>query len=764
MNSKKYMLILLLVNIVLFSSGFSNSNKKAQWLINKSCQNRSNSWVAFKKQFEIKEGFNKATLNIAVDSKYWLWVNDKMVVFEGGLKRGPSPKDTYYDEIDLFKNLNKGKNTISVLVWYFGKDGFSHNSSGKAGLLCELFLDKTLSLVTDESWRSVWHTAYVRNETGAQPNYRLPESNIVFDARRDIDGWYKSDSKVRMGGTMSAGTKGCAPWNKLIKRPIPQWKNYGFKKYNNSLKFPFISDGKKIVCKLPYNCHVTPYLKVKSKAGVKIDIRTDNYKGGGPENLRTEYITKDGVQEYESFGWISGHEMIYDIPEGVEVLDLQYRETGYNTEFVGEFECNDDYLNKLWIKSRRTLYITMRDTYMDCPERERAQWWGDAVNEIGESFYALCPKSHLLAKKGILELMNWQKPDNSIFSPVPAGNYNSELPMQMLNSVGYYGFWNYYLNTGDIETIKEVLPRVRKYLDLWKIKENGLVTERRGGWTWGDWGIHKDMSVLFNTWYYLACKGYALMAKATGKPSEKEWAENNMKTIKESFNKTFWTGREYRSPGYTGETDDRANAMAVVAGLAKPNQYPLIKKVLEKQMYASPYMEKYVMEALFKMGYEKFALKRMKKLYKEMTNSHLTTLWEGWGIGHKGFGGGTYNHAWSGGPLTIFSQYLVGVSPSKVGYEEVSIHPQMADIKQAKLVMESVKGKISVENKVNTKKFTQTIELPESVSLKLYKPRNAKKIKKLLINGKSNRKLLKSLKKKGSFNLKGGKYNIVYKY
>ena len=24
-------------------------------------------------------------------------------------------------------------------------------------------------------------------------------------------------------------------------------------------------------------------------------------------------------------------------------------------------------------KSRRTLYVTMRDTYMDCPERERAQ-------------------------------------------------------------------------------------------------------------------------------------------------------------------------------------------------------------------------------------------------------------------------------------------------------------------------------------------------------------------------------------------------------
>ena len=39
----------------------------------------------------------------------------------------------------------------------------------------------------------------------------------------------------------------------------------------------------------------------------------------------------------------------------------------------------------MWEKSQRTLYITMRDTYMDCPDRERAQWWGDEVNESGEA-------------------------------------------------------------------------------------------------------------------------------------------------------------------------------------------------------------------------------------------------------------------------------------------------------------------------------------------------------------------------------------------
>lgn len=97
---------------------------------------------------------------------------------------------------------------------------------------------------------------------------------------------------------------------------------------------------------------------------------------------------------------MNGHEMQYILPEGVKVLDVKFRETGYDTEFTGSFSCNDPFMNELWKRSARTLYITMRDSYMDCPDRERAQWWGDEVNELGEAFYALSPSSHKLALKG----------------------------------------------------------------------------------------------------------------------------------------------------------------------------------------------------------------------------------------------------------------------------------------------------------------------------------------------------------------------------
>ncbi len=95
---------------------------------------------------------------------------------------------------------------------------------------------------------------------------------------------------------------------------------------------------------------------------------------------------------------------------------MKYRETGYNTDLAGSFHCDDPFYDELWQRSARTLYITMRDNYMDCPDRERAQWWGDEVNELGEAFYALSPSGQKLAVKGIHELMNWQREDGTLYA------------------------------------------------------------------------------------------------------------------------------------------------------------------------------------------------------------------------------------------------------------------------------------------------------------------------------------------------------------
>lgn len=697
-------------------------------------QKIANQWSCFRTVIDLESRPGHATARIACDSKYWLWINGELAVFEGQLKRGPTPDDTYFDRIDLSPYLKRGQNTIAVLVWYFGKHGFSHKSSGKPGLLFDATIDGQ-PLLSDREWKAVIHPSF--GDTGEpHPNYRLPESNIRFDARNELTGWNKpgfDDSS--WPNAIEHGQPPCAPWNDLVLRPIPQWKDDGLKDYVNANAIPKVSNGETIKLKLPYNAQITPYLKVEAPAGQLIDIRMDNYRGGKPPNVRAEYITREGVQEYENLGWMNGHEVHYTLPAGIRILDLKYRETGYNTEVTGTFECDDDFLNRYRQKAVRTLYITMRDTYYDCPDRERAQWWGDVVNQIGQSFYALDTRAAALSRKGILELIRWQRDDDTIFSPIPSGNWNKELPMQMLNSVGYYGFWTYYLYTGDIDTIRTVYPGVKRYLSVWKLGEDGLVVPRKGGWTWGDWGRNKDMPILYNGWYYLALKGQLNMARALGEVGDLPDITAKMRTIEENFNKTFWTGKVYRSPGYEGETDDRAHALAVVSGLAQPEQYPAIREVFQTEAHSSAYMEKYVAEALYQMRFEDDAIARTKKRFKSMVEHHHTTLWEDWEIG--GSGGGTINHSWSGGALTLLSQYGAGVAPIEPGYARYHVLPQMGPLKMIRTTVPTVKGDIQLELQREVDTFSVDLTSPEGSMAIVGIPHTANQQTHIKVNGKT---------------------------
>ena len=671
-----------------------------------------NQWTAFRKEFDLKKKPKNALARIAVDSKYWLWVNGQLVVREGGLKRGPTPTDTFFDEVELAPYLKAGRNTVAVLVWYFGKEGFSHKSSGKSGFLFDLAV-VGLKVSSDATWRARLHPSF-GDTTAPHPNYRLPESNIRFDAGADLIDWEKpgfADQSWPLATEL--GVPDCVPWNRLVKRPVPFWKDYGLKPYSNAAELPAVSTGQLIAAKLPYNAQVTPYLKIEAKAGQVIKVQMDNYRGGGPENVRAEYVTRDGVQEFECYAWMNGHAVHYEIPAGIKILGLQYRESGFDTEFTGTFQCDDDFLNRLRIKAVRTLYITMRDTYMDCPDRERALWWGDAVNELGETFYAFDRRSDQLTRKCIFDLIAWQKKDGVLYAPVPAGNWTKDLTMQMLASVGRPGFWTYGLYSGDLETLKAVYPGVKRYLEIWDMQADGLVVPRRGGWEWGDWGKNIDMTILYNAWYHLGLQGMRNMAVALHHVADLPWIDARLQSIEAAFNKTFWTGKEYRSPAYKGLTDDRAQALAVVAGLAKPDQYPALLEVFKAQAHASPYMEKYVLESLCIMNEPAFAQERIKTRYQEMVDHPMiTTLWEGWGIGAKGFGGGTINHAWSGGPLTIMSQYFAGIAPTSVGFATYSVLPQLGTLKKIDAHVVSPNGDIAVQVEKTAAVFTLNLTSP----------------------------------------------------
>ena len=697
---------------------------QSKWIGSEHCQSTPNTWLCFRKTVHLPGVPGEMIANIAVDSKYWLWINGKMVVFEGGLKRGPAPGATYYDQVDIAPYLEKGENTIALLVWHFGKNGFSHVNSGTAALLfCAQ--GANLSIVSDKSWQCSVYRAY-QNTEAPFPNYRLSESNIRFDARKELAGWNMPDFSELAVASIEIVAPNEMPFGKLVARPIPMWKNGGLTDYPEVVKN---EKGDTIRCRLRYNCQITPYLHVKAPAGLVVGMLTDNYTGGSANNVRAEYITREGEQEYESFGWMNGHEVLYVVPAGVEVLGVKYRETGYNADMKGSFACDDDFYNELWKRSARTLYITMRDNYMDCPDRERAQWWGDEVNELGEAFYVLDPRGWQLAAKGIYELMNWQRPDGVIASPVPSLNWCKELPLQMLASVGWYGFYTQAFYSDDYSFVPHIYDGLKKYLhEVWQVDGQGMPVVRQGDWSWGDWGTDVDMEVLTTCWYYLALKAEKEFALHLRKLYDANQIGEMMKRISAAFDARYWNGKAYRSKLHNGETDDRAQAMAVVSGLAPAGRYKALLKVFKKEYHASPYMEKYVMEALFMMGEPEFALKRMRDRYAKMMSYPYTTLFEGWGIGAEGFGGGTINHAWSGGLLTILSQKLCGIEPLAPGFKQFRVAPQLGSLNKASAVVPTLYGDIRVDIRQQDHKLGIQVVVPQGTTAVVALPGSKEKV------------------------------------
>jgi hypothetical protein len=157
--------------------------------------------------------------------------------------------------------------------------------------------------------------------------------------------------------------------------------------------------------------------------------------------------------------------------------------------------------------------------------------------------------------------------------------------------------------------------------------------------------------------------------------------------------------------------------MAVLAGFVPQERYPAMRKFFKHNFQASTYMEKYVLEALCKMGYYEDALARMEKRFGEMVAAPYTTLWEGWeytgarGMKYKS-GNGTYNHAWSGGGLIVLSQYIAGIEPVEPAFRLFSVEPNLAKLNFVESVVPTQWGNISLHAKKIEQELHISLDVP----------------------------------------------------
>lgn len=762
LNSKKR-IFLFLVILLTASISFAKEPPNwdgAKWIWQKE-DGPSNTWMSFRKTISVEDVPEKIEAFIAVDSKFWLWVNGEMVIFEGGLSRGPSqagdwnrkekitPTNSWYESVNIQPYLKKGQNTIAILVWYWGRETHkgTHIDSGKGGLLFSAQIGNQ-KLVSDKSWKAIQHLAY--DNTIPPASKSLVQYPVQFNAQKATkdwsqNAWYTSNfDDTNWPVAIEKGSAGVAPWYNLEPNNVPHLVNHGLENYENQddLQFPFISQGKIIKAKLPFNKQVTPYLEVEAEAGDTIFITTDNRLN----KITATYITKAGSQRFESFSWMNGNEIRYTIPEGVKVKSLKYRWMSVG-EMVGEFEINDQFYNRLWEMGNNTLFVCARDNFMDCPDRERALWIGDVADQVGYLFYSMDDAGRQLLKKAILQTTAFS--ENGVIGALGPLRVR-ELVAQSLQFISQ-GIWPYYLNTGDEETLEKAYPFVYDYLTLFPMQENGLpeyrIKKSPDAWDWVDWGVKEtaDKEPIQMAFYYLALDKAKEMAEVLGEEAHVKWYTERMKTMKPAFEKTYWKDGFYSS-NKEQLKDDRANAIAIVSGIANSEYYnQIVDNVLIPNRFSSPHFEWLVEEAMCIAGRYEASLARMKDQYQsQVDKKEMSTLYE---MFPKG---GSYNHAWNGSNK-ILSKYIAGVEPTNLAWSEYQIMPNLVHFKQLKKVIPTVKGNINIEINKTESSYQLQLTSPEHTTSLIGIPKTGKEIKEVSVNGKivwkkgKNKKSVKGL-------------------
>lgn len=604
----------------------------------------------------------RVELLVGCETKYWLFVNQRLAVLDGGLFRESLRGCGYFDRVDITEFLNDGHNEIAVHVLYYGNGGRNNSRCERAGLI--LFCE-SLGIYSDEGTPCYIDSAYYTPQN-EKTSYLYGGDHTAYNALvREFSFCPKNAGCVK---SAVLGEYGDKPWGELLERPIP------LPRFGERIPCEAVRNGAVYTVKLPYAMQFSPYIKVSSKGGEVIDIRSDRYAvNGGPGDFRqyyghrAEYICKEGEQEFEMLDWIFGESIVFTVPEGVQVLELGYRESEYDSRVTTSFECDDADVNLLFSKCVRTLRVCMRENYMDCPDRERGQWIGDVSVQAPQVVRLLDANGLLLLRKAICDFINLRKGD-CLMGNVPGDN-SSELPSQSLNAISEWGMISaYYKATDDISVLELAFEPAVKYLMLWETDEDGVVLPRKGMWEWYDHLYNADGEVLNICWYYSALRFASFMAEKLENRAYDEFLRLRTEAIESNFTKRYWKEKQ----GYfaSGDfVDDRANAMAVLSGLCSIEKYPRVRYLLMSVFNSTTYMENYVLIALCEMGYKSDAFRRMMCRYQPLIKNENSTLWEDF------FHLGTRNHAWSGGAATVLLRYFAGICDDLTLEEPEDIFP-----------------------------------------------------------------------------------------
>lgn len=373
------------------------------------------------------------------------------------------------------------------------------------------------------------------------------------------------------------------------------------------------------------------------------------------------------------------------------------------------FECNDMTLNKIWDVSEESFRLCSDMFFIDGVKRDRWIWSGDAFQCYLINQYLFFDED--LNKRTIVALRG-----------------RDNIKQHINTIIDYSILWiisieNHYLMTQD----KVFLQRIyRKMVSMMEYLENqtdghGFIYGRNDDWVFIDWAdidkegtISAEQLLLLKAYHVMINCGKVLGINTTKYLKKSEILSNNI-------DKYFWDEElgAYIDCYESGKKNvtRHANIFAILFNLVCNDKKNKIfnNVLLNKKIpqITTPYFKFFELDALCKLGQLEQVYQNIVSYWGGMLELGAVTFWEEFNpeqkdkVHYSMYGdpyGKSLCHAWGASPIYLLGRYFLGLYPTKPGYEEYVIEPNLALFKVLNCTL-PVKGGIVTFN-LDNKKLT----------------------------------------------------------
>jgi alpha-L-rhamnosidase len=652
-------------------------------------------------------------------------------------------KRALYVTYDVTSALQQGKNAIGVIlgngwynvqtlaVWDFHKAPWRAAPKLYVQLRVEYADGYTETLVTDRQWKASTGPIVFDSIYGGE----------TYDARLEKPGWDTAEFND-MGWVGAQEVE--RPQGKLVAQMMPPIKA------DQVIKPVWVSEPKPGVFVFDMGQNFAGYaeLSVRGPAGTKVVMKyserihtdgtidraeieqhvmrmgtnqlyqTDTYilKGGAPETWHSRFV-------YHGFQYVE----VTGFP-GIPTLDnLRGVFLHSAVPAVGEFECSNPLLNRIWRAARWSYLSNLQGIPTDCPHREKNGWTGDAHLAAEQGLLNFAPAP--IYAKWINDLGDEQRPTGELPGIVPTSGWGYKWGNGPAWDSAFLLIPLYlYEYCGDTQVLRDHYDGMKRYVDYLTSKaKDGIVDIGLN-----DWAPYKTTTpadITSTAYYYRDARIVALVASLLDNEAHTVQYAELAASIKQAFNRTFY----HPETGLYGNSSQTSLSCALYQGLADADVRPrvlsnLVANVEQRQGHIDTGIlgAKYLMNALLENG-------RADVAYRIATQNDLpswgwwieqgaTTLWEDWQ------GGGSRNHIMFGDISAWFYKALAGINPDPAapGFKHFVVQPNVVGgLTSAKANYNSSRGPIVSDWKTDKNGLHFTVTIPANTTATVSLPTTA---------------------------------------